>query len=87
MDPEFKAEEQEKLLSKVKKIITDAEGKVSEVKEWGKKELAYLIAKKGFGIFVEIQFNAPAKLAPSLRQKLQLESNLLRFLLIADKRR
>ncbi len=83
LDPEAKAEEQEKLLTKIKKFITDAEGKVSQAKEWGKKELFSPIAKKNAGIFYVLDFSAPAAAVSSLRQKLQLEEKVLRFLLVA----
>lgn len=87
LDPEIAAEEQEKLLSKIKKFISDAEGKVSGVKEWGKKQLAYQISKKETGLFVEINFSLPAQSAPSVRQKLQMEEKILRYLLVVGERR
>lgn len=86
LDPEITAEEQEKLLSKIKKFITDAEGKVSEVKEWGKKQLAYLISKKETGLFVELKVALASESAPFLRQKLQTEEKILRYLLVVEER-
>jgi len=86
LDPEIKAEEQEKLLSKIKKFITDAEGKVSEVKEWGKKQLTYLISKKETGLFVELNLSLPSESAPFLRQKLQTEEKILRYLLVVEEK-
>lgn len=82
LDPELTAAEQEKLLEKFKKLITDAEGKVSSAKELGKKELAYPIKKKREGVFYLLEFSAPASLISSLRQKLLLEDKVLRFLVI-----
>lgn len=87
LDPEVSAEEQEKLLSKIKKIIADLEGKALEVKEWGKKEFAYLISKKKAGFFVEFDFSLPSQKAPGLRQKLQMEEKILRYLLVVEERR
>jgi len=88
LDPELKTEEQEKLLSKIKKLISTGEGKISELKEWGKKELAYRIAKKTNGIFCLLFFSAPVASISSLKQKLQLEEKILRFLVVvADERR
>lgn len=86
LDPEITAEEQEKLLSKIKKFITDAEGKVSEVKEWGKKQLTYLISKKETGLFVELKVSLASESAPFLRQKLQTEEKILRYLLVVEER-
>jgi len=82
LDPETKAEEQEKLLEKIKKQIADSEGKSSPVKELGKKELAYPIKKKREGVFYLLEFSAPAASLASLQPKLLLEEKVLRYLLV-----
>ncbi|PIV00873.1 30S ribosomal protein S6 [Candidatus Shapirobacteria bacterium CG03_land_8_20_14_0_80_39_12] len=82
LDPELKTEEQEKLLAKIKKIITDLEGKVSSTKEWGKKDLSYSIAKKKSGVFYILNIEIPPAGVVSLRQKLSLEEKILRYLLV-----
>jgi len=82
LSPELSAAEQEKLLEKIKKQITDSEGKVSPAKELGKKDLAYPIKKKKEGVFYLLEFSAPTTFLPSLRPKLLLEENVLRYLVI-----
>ncbi|MGI5826344.1 MAG: 30S ribosomal protein S6 [Patescibacteria group bacterium] len=84
LDPELKGKEQEELLEKIKKQITFASGEIEEVKEWGKKELAYPVSKKNAGIFYVVNFSAPTQGITSLKQKLQLEGNVLRFLLVVQ---
>ncbi len=87
LDPELKDKEQEELLDKIKKQITSASGKVESVKGWGKKELAYPVAKKNTGIFYVVNFSAPSQAAASLRQKWQLEGNIIRFLLVIQEKK
>ena len=82
LDPENSAEEQEKLLSKIKKVITDAEGKVSEAKEWGKKEFAYPIKKRRMGFFWLLTLDLPPEKVSPLRQKLSVEDKVLRYLMV-----
>lgn len=82
LDPDTKGEEQEKLLKKYQSQITEAKGKIFQAKELGKKELAYPVAKKETGIFWVVDFSSPANLVPSLKQKLQLEEKVLRYLLV-----
>jgi len=82
LDPDLKTEEQEKLLAKIKKLVAEAKGEISGTKEWGKKELAYPIAKRSFGIFVEMNLSLPASQTPSFRQKLQTEEKIVRYLLV-----
>lgn len=87
LEPEIKAEEQEKLLAKIKKFVTEAEGRLSLTKEWGKKELAYPIAKKGMAIFYVYDLSLPTDKAPLIKKKLELEEKILRFLLVNKERR
>lgn len=87
MDPELKTEEQEKLLSKVKKIISETEGKTASVKEWGKRELAYRVSKRNSGFFVEFDFASSSSSAPLILKKLQTEEQILRYLLVVGERR
>lgn len=87
LDPELKAEEQKKLLEKVKKFISDAEGEISNSNELGKKDLAYPIKKSRTGVFYMFDLTAPAEKVPSLKQKIQLEEKILRYLLTVDERR
>lgn len=86
LDPEQKAEEQEKLATKIKKFITDAEGKLSSAKQWGKKQLEYPVKKRTTGLFYLFNFTAPTEKAASLKQKVQLEENVLRFLLVVSEK-
>ena len=83
LDPDIKAEEKEKLLAKIKKSVTDAEGKVLETKEWGKKELSYPLAKKTAGLFYLLELSAPSEKMSSIRQKLQVDDSILKFLVIS----
>lgn len=82
LDPELKTEEQGRVLGKIEKAISDAEGKISQKKDWGTKELAYPIAKRRTGIFCWFLFSLPAEKISALKQKLVLEEKILRYLLI-----
>ena len=82
LDPEQVAEEQEKLLKKIEKFVLDAEGKISQKKDWGKKELASLVKKRKIGFYVYYELILPSNKVASFKQKLQNEDNILRYLLI-----
>jgi len=86
LEPELKAEEQEKLLAKIKKTITDLKGELSENVKLGVKQLTYPISKKKEGIFVELKLNLPADKTLSFRQKLQGEEQILRYLMVAEEK-
>lgn len=82
IDPDLTSENQKKLVTKIKKIITDLKGKVATTKEWGKKELAYPIKKKTLGYYFFLETNLPEKAPAEIEKKLKLEEGVMRYLLV-----
>jgi len=74
--------EQEKILGKIKKIIAEAGGKVGEVTEWGKRELAYPVKKQNEGIYLFLNLEIEGKEAKKIGEKLKIEESVLRHLLV-----
>lgn len=82
MDSQLNSEEQEKLTSRIKKFISDIEGKVENIKEWGKKDLTYPIKKRSSGVYFIYDLSVNSEKINSLKQRLQNEDNILRFLMV-----
>ncbi len=82
LDPELTSENQKKVLAKIKKLITSFKGKAGKGEDWGKKTLAYPIKKKTSGVFHLFKLDLPGESVKGLDQKLRLEDNLIRFLLV-----
>lgn len=79
----------EKALDKIKKIVSDAGGKVSETKEWGKRELAYPIRRPGLsaggqkeGLYYLFSLDLEGKEAKPIDEKIKREEGVLRHLLV-----
>jgi len=70
----------EGVISKVQDQITKNQGEVSAVQRWGRKRLAYPIAKKNNGFYVCVEFTAPGDLVTKLARFYHLEENILRYL-------
>lgn len=70
---------QDAILDKVKKI--GAEGKV-ELREWGKKELAYPLAKQKEGVYFLMQAKFDAGNLGKLDRELKIEEGVLRHLIL-----
>ena len=87
LDPDVSTEEQENLLAKIKKTISDGEGKISTLKDWGKKEFTFPIAKKRSGFYHVLNFSFPVSSTSSLKQRLNLEEKIVRYLLITNEGR
>jgi len=67
-------------VDKVNKLIEDNGGEIDEVDEWGLRQFAYDIDKKGSGFYVNMYFTAPAEAIASVERQLRIDDNVLRFL-------
>jgi len=71
------------LIEKVSTLITDNGGEIEKVDEtWGKRRLAYAIDYKTEGWYVLVNFKAPAELPRELERNLQINENVLRYLVV-----
>ena len=70
------------LIEKFNGIITANGGEVVKVEEWGKRRLAYAIDYKTEGYYVYVGFNAGAELPKELTRNLQINENVLRYLVV-----
>ncbi len=69
---------------KLDKLILDLGGEVVSSKTWGEKVLAYPIKKQDKAIFTTVIFNLPKENIAKLKQRLNLEEDILRYLIIAE---
>lgn len=81
LDSEVKTEEQEELLTKIKKFITSSDSQIDSIAEWGKKELTFPIKKKTAGMYYLFNLSIEADKVAPLKQKLQNEDKVIRYLL------
>ena len=71
------------LIEKVSALIANNGGEIEKVDEtWGKRRLAYAIDYKTEGWYVLVNFKAPVELPRELERNLQINENVLRYLVI-----
>ena len=71
------------LIEKVSALVSANGGEIEKVDEtWGKRRLAYAIDYKTEGWYVLVTFKAPAELPRELERKLQINENVLRYLVV-----
>ena len=75
-------EERAAMLVKVQAMITTAGAEITNVDEWGKKQLAYEIQKMKEAYYYFIQFEGEATVPAELEEKLRIEESVLRFLCV-----
>ncbi len=69
-------------VEKAKEAITSLGGQITNVDDWGKKQLAYEIQKMNEGFYYFIQFDAETTMPGELEQKLRIMDNVLRYLVV-----
>ena len=71
------------LIEKVSALIVNNGGEIEKVDEtWGKRRLAYAIDYKTEGWYVLVTFKAPVELPRELERNLQINENVLRYLVV-----
>ena len=71
----------EKASTKVEKIITDNDGKINNTDNWGKRKLAYPIAKNDFAVYVFYSVEMPAANVSRVEQTFNITDEVIRFLI------
>ncbi len=70
-------------IARISEIITQGGGAIEEVNEWGKKRLAYEIAKKyKEGYYVFITFSANAEILQELTRVYGITEDVIRHIIV-----
>jgi small subunit ribosomal protein S6 len=81
-DAHLSNEQIETVISKFTKIITNNGGEIKFIDRWGKRRLAYEIAKKQYGFYVYLRFDAEGSIVKILDREYRLDDNIIRYLTI-----
>lgn len=69
-------------LDKVAAVIASHGGEIERREIWGRKELAYKINKKGFGVYAYLIFSGDNALVADLDRQLKINESVLRHLIV-----
>jgi small subunit ribosomal protein S6 len=82
INPELDEDKFTTILNNINKLIDDMGGVVADIKQWGKRKLAYPIKKFSEGNYVLTQFQLQPALSKEVEAKLQISEDVLRHLLV-----
>ncbi len=68
------------IISHIKELISTNDGEISDVEDWGRKRLAYMIRKSKIGYYIIFRFNAYPQIISTLEKFYKLDENILRYL-------
>jgi small subunit ribosomal protein S6 len=69
-------------IEKFKNVIEGQDGSVSQVDEWGLRDLAYRIDKQGKGIYTLLRYRSTGRAVEELERNLKLTDGILRYLTV-----
>ncbi len=71
-------------LKNIKELVESFKGKVTLEEKWGEKTLAYSIKKNHTALFYNFQFEIDKKNVLELKNKLNFNEKILRYLLLVQ---
>jgi len=80
LHPEIPEAQVRETLDRVRRLIEGMEGQVTEIQDWGIRDLAYPIRKQPRGTYVLTQYSARAEVVKELERTLKLADEVLRFI-------
>jgi len=85
IDPKLAEKDAKDIQDKLKKWVTTGKGKIVKEEIWGRKKLAYPIAKKTEGLYFFYNLDLESDQVASLDKNLKLQENIMRYLLLRIK--
>jgi small subunit ribosomal protein S6 len=71
----------EKATSKIEKILADNKATITKTDNWGKRKLAYPIAKQDFAVYVFYTIEMPGENVRKVEQTFNITDEVIRFLI------
>ena len=82
IDPEVEPESETAALERLQAIITDAGGTLVEQNAWGRRQLAYPIRKKNFGVYHFWKFEVGGEVIDKLTFELRTNDAVMRSMIL-----
>lgn len=82
LDGKAGAAKKKKVTETLEKTLKIFKGAISESKEWGVKELAYKLGKSETGLYLYFELDLDPTAVKALNDKIRVDPDLIRYLLI-----
>ncbi len=79
LDPDLEEEQATSTIEKIKGIITQANGEILKLEDWGKRKLAYDVKKKSKGHYILIHFLGSPTLLSELERNFRVMDAVIKF--------
>jgi small subunit ribosomal protein S6 len=82
IDPDLTKAEREPLIDRVKELITQMNGFLVQVDEWGDRKLAYAIKKKARGYYVRFDYCSAGSLVNEIERYFRIDDRALKYMTV-----
>lgn len=79
LDPDLEEGVAQTAIEKIKGIITQGNGEILKVEDWGKRKLAYEVKKKSKGHYLLIHFSGTPALLSELERNYRVMDAVIKF--------
>lgn len=80
--PDAADEEAESVIEQLSKTVTEQGGTIDNVDRWGRRKLAYRVAKYDEGNYVVVKFSAKPETVREVERRLRVNDLVLKFLTV-----
>lgn len=82
LSPELPADSREAIINSLAAIIEREGGKMTEVDNWGMRDLAYPVHKLMRGFYTRLVYEAPPQLVSELERNIRITDGIFKFLTV-----
>ncbi len=79
LDPDLEDEHTQSAIEKIKGIVTQNNGQIIKVEDWGKRKLAYEVRKKAKGHYILMHFSGSPTLVSELERNFRVMDAVMKF--------
>ena len=79
LDPNVTEEDQQGLLEKLKKTVSDNGGKVVHTAQWGRRKLAYPVKKRDYGIYHLLYLDRTSEALNAMDTIYRFDENVIKW--------
>ena len=82
VDPELSEEGRDPVLSRTKDLISEYEGFLVSVDEWGARKLAYHIKNKARGYYIRLDYCGDGALVNEIERSFRIDDRILKYMTV-----